>query len=273
MPGGRPTKEFHQYLTEPTNAHVGHDAYIDSPATAFLNYAVQAKSTVDMCARNLPTRNNGRYTQASLDAMQNLVGSMLPALMGHFETFQRYMFAGLFDRSVHLGGFSSERFFRKLNGNKEVTVDVVRLAAHRNTGVGSVGMLVADGLGGWHDPKQVNDHFKAFFNDLNFFSNLAIERLRVLWQLRHSIVHTGGTLTLADAQKVMSLEEFGETRIAFENNFIFEVARKLHPIVKDSTERLRDKFYGRLLPNRTGEDLDDIRNFFQVRSPVTVWFR
>ncbi|MBK5943307.1 hypothetical protein [Halorhodospira halophila] len=272
MPAGRPQKEFHQYLTEPTNAHVGHDVYIESPATAFLYYAVQAKKTVDLCARNLPTYSSGRYTKASLNAMQNLVASMLPALMGHFETFQRHLFAGLFDRSVHLRDFSSEQFFRKLNGNREVTVNVVRLAAHRNTGVGSVGMLVADSLGGWHDPRKVNDHFQAFFKRFNLFGNHDIERLRVLWQLRHSIVHTGGTLTLADAQKVTSLERFGETRIAFENNFIFETARKLHPIVKRSTERLHAKAKGQLLPNRTEQDLQDIEKFFEVRSPVTVWF-
>lgn len=273
MAGGRRVKEFQEYLTAPTHAHVGHDAYIKAPAAAFLEYAVEAKSTVDMCSRNLPTKNDGGFTSNSLDTLQNVLSAVLPSVMGHFETFQRYMFAGIFDRTVHLSGFSPEKFFKKLNGNRDVTVDVVRLAAHRNLGVSSVGILVADSLRGWHDPETVNRHFSAYFPQTTVFSNDSCEKLNVLWQLRHSIVHSGGTLMLPDAQKVRSLESIGETQIAFEKNFIFEVARKLHPIVKDATQALEQAFRNDILQNRTPLQLDDIDKFFEVKSPVAVWLR
>lgn len=178
MPSGRPTKEFQEYLTAPTAAHVRHDAYTKSPASAFLSYAVEAKSSIDMCSRNLPKRNDGAFTKDSLEAMQSIISAMLPALMGHFETYQRYMFAGLFDRSVHLNGFKPEKFFQTLNGKRDVTIDLVRLAAHRSGGVSSIGIVIADSLRGWHDPERVNSHFAAFFPNICVFSNSSIERLR-----------------------------------------------------------------------------------------------
>ena len=45
-----PVKEFHQYLTAATTAHVSHSDYLVAPATAFLKYSVEAKSAIDLCA-------------------------------------------------------------------------------------------------------------------------------------------------------------------------------------------------------------------------------
>ena len=163
--------------------------------------------------------------------------------MGHFETYQRYFFAGTFDLSVYLSGFDVDDFFKKLSKETNIQLDWPRLAAHRSTGASSVGTLLSDSMSGWHAPERVNKYFGCFGLPHQVFNNDDKERLLTLWQLRHSIVHTGGTLSLADAQKVGSLNNFGGRNISFENNFIFEVSRKLHPLVQASTTGFRQRVH------------------------------
>lgn len=50
MPG-RPPKEFQQYLVTLTDAHVSHKRYRGSPATALLEYTVEAKDTINHCIK------------------------------------------------------------------------------------------------------------------------------------------------------------------------------------------------------------------------------
>lgn len=270
---GRPPKEFQEYLTDPGQAHVSHQDYISSPATAFLKYTIEAKSSIDLCVNNFPKKIDGTYTKASVDSLQHLVAAMLPAVMGHFETFERHLFAGIFDRSVYLNNFDIDKFFRKLSKTTDVIFDPIRLAAHRRIGASSIGILLADSLVGWHDPGKVNSLFDAFDLGRQFFSNAHCDRLRVLWQLRHSIVHTGGTLTLPDAQKVKALSGSGDQNVVFEKNFIYEVARKLHPLVKEATDGLGAAFKGRLTNALDADVVNDIDRFFEVKSSVAVWLR
>lgn len=210
-----------------------------------------------------------------MDSLQHLTTAMLPAIMGHFETYERYLFAGVFDRSVYLHGFSVADFVRSIVKAKEseVSIDLIRLAAHRQLGVSSVGMLLADSLTGWQNPKKVNAYFGAFGLRHQLFGNDHCTQLSVLWQLRHSIVHTGGTLTLPDSQKVRELSGLGGRKVVFEDNFIFEVARKLHPLVKSATEGLATGFNGRLVPDLTAPVRQGFNDFFAVRSSVAVWLR
>jgi len=268
---GRAVKEFEKYLTDGAGCHVGHDEYLEAPATALLRYLVEAKSAIDLCVRCLPKRENGQYTQASVDTLQHLVVASLPAIMGHFETYQRYLFGGMFDLSVHLANFDSAKFFRALAKATNIELDWNRLAAHRATGAGSVGSLLSDSMSGWHNPVQVNKYFGAF--ELNFTPFGATERARLstLWQLRHSIAHTGGTLTLPDAQKVKTLNGLGDRNIAFEYNFIFEVARKLHPLVKQATDGLGNAYKQALVSGIDANDRARIDKFFEVKSSVQVW--
>lgn len=268
---GRAVKEFEKYLTSGSNCHVGHDEYVTSPASAFLRYLVEAKSAIDLCVRSLPKKAGGGFTQASEDSIQYLIVASLPAIMGHFETYQRYLFAGMFDLSVHLEKFDINSFFKSLEKETSINLDWGRLAAHRAAGAGSVGSLLADSMTSWHSPEKVNKYFGCFRLNYEPFGNTERTRLKTLWQLRHSIVHTGGTLTLADAQKVKSLEGLGDRKIAFENNFIFEVARKLHPLIKSSTEGLGNGFKGRLVLGVSADDMRRIDKFFEVRSSVPVW--
>ena len=270
---GKPPKEFHEYLTAPTKAHVGHKDYLISPGSAFLKYTVETKSAIDLCVRKFPKNLDGTYSKNSLDSLQHLVVAVLPAIMGHFETYERYLFAGVFDLSVFLSGFKVESFFKKLNKESSISIDLIRLSAHRGLGASSIGTLLADSLNGWHDADRVNTFFNAFNLDYRLYGNDDCARLAVLWQLRHSIVHTGGTLTLPDAQKVPELQNYGDNQLVFENNFIFEVSRKLHQIVKTATEGIGNAFEAKMLQNLDQNELDKINKFFEVKSSVPAWLR
>lgn len=269
----KPTKEFHQYLTTATNAHVSHTEYLHSPATAFLKYTVEAKSAINLCARYFPKNKNNDFTKDSLDSLQHLISASLPTIMGHFETFQRYLYAGIFDLSVFLNNFDVTKFFDTLSKETNISIDWPRLAAHRDIGANSIGTLLADSMTGWHDPERVNRYFAAYKLPYTPYSASSIEKLKTLWQLRHSIAHTGGTLTRADAQKVSSLKGAGGAQIAFENQFTFEVARKLHPIVQNATQGLGLAFQKNVLPNLGQAESTKIAKFFEVKSSIPSWLK
>ncbi|MBU0785144.1 MAG: hypothetical protein KJ798_14175 [Gammaproteobacteria bacterium] len=268
-----PVKEFHQYLTNATNSHVSHAEYLVSPAVAFLKYTVEAKSSIDLCARYFPKKVNGQFTKDSLDSLQHLISASLPTIMGHFETYQRYLFAGIFDLSVYLANFDTNKFFENLSKETNINIDWPRLAAHRGIGAHSIGTLLSDSMSGWHDPERVNRYFGAYKLPFTPYGLDAIEKLKTLWQLRHSIAHTGGTLSLADAQKVKSLNNYGGKQIAFEKQFTFEVARKLHPIVKSATVGLGTAFTTKVIPGLGTHETARINKFFEVKSSIPSWLK
>lgn len=272
MARGKPQKEFHEYIIEASGSHVRHKDYLESPASAFLKYTVEAKDAVNYCQKHFHKNGDGSYSKDALDSLQHIMSAFLPALMGHFETYQRYLFAGLFERSSLLQKFNIDKFFRSLTEDTALRIDPVRLSAYRGFGT-SIGVLLADHLPGWHNPDKVNQYFRAFDLQAQFFSNKDCRRLRTLWQLRHSIVHTGGTITIPDAQKVDDLMQFGDEPVVFDKQFILEVSRKMHPLVRDATDRLAKKFRGRLLNDVSEEDRKVVDKLFEVRSPVAVWLK
>lgn len=269
----RPVKDFHEYLTTATNSHTTLNDYLVSPASAFLKYTIEAKSAIDLCARKFPTNQDRNYSSDSLDSLQHLTVAVLPSIMGHFETYQRILFGLMFDNSVYLNSFEVDKFLNKLSKETSVSIDIGRLAAYRNIGAASIGNVLGDSLSGWHNPEKVNSYFGAFNLGYRLFSNDDCRRLKVLWQLRHSIVHTGGTITLPDAQKVEELNNCGRQTIAFEKNFIFEVARKLHPIVKRATEGVGTKYKAKLINGIEQTDIDRINKLFEVKSSIGVWLK
>lgn len=266
---GRPRKTLSDYLTDPSEKHVTHATYQKAPAEAFLRYAVSVKNAFRFAETHLPKTAQGTPTKRTQESLQQLSLSMLPALMGHFETYERYLFAGLFERSVHLPHFSIETFFAKLTNRKSDGIELQRLAAYRETGVSSVGSLLADSLAGWQSPARVNRYFSAFQLNNALFSGEEAQELEILWQFRHSIVHSGGTLTLADAQKVPSLTSLRERQLAFESPFIPEVVRRFHFIVCRATTALEKAVMDELADSE--QAATDFQRFLTVKSPVAVW--
>ena len=75
----------------------------------------------------------------------------------------------------------------------------------------------------------------------------------MLWQLRHSIVHTAGTIGRPDAQKVPDLASFGNHEIVAPPTFIDATARRLHRVVRGFAIDLKDKSVRlRAAPTRMG---------------------
>ena len=272
MAKGKPQKEFHEYIVEASGSHVRHEDYLESPASAFLKYTVEAKDAVKYCQDYFHKNGDGSYSKNALDSLQHIMSAFLPAVMGHFETYQRYLFAGIFERSSLLQQFNVNNFFKSLTDETTLRIDPVRLSAYRGFGA-SIGVLLADHLKGWHNPEQVNRYFRAFGFQAQFFSNKDCRRLRTLWQLRHSIVHTGGTITIPDAQKVEDLVPFGDEPVVFDKQFILEVSRKMHPLVRDATTRLGQDFKSKLLTDVSQEDRKTVDKLFEVKSPTAVWLR
>jgi len=268
------SKEFHQYIIEPNSRYnFSHEDYMTSPATSFLKYTTEAKDAVNFCINKFPKNTDGNYSKDSLDSLQHIVVAMLPTLMGHFETYQRYLFALMFDNSIYLKEFDIENFFKQINKISNISIDLIRLSSYRGSYKTSIGLLLSDSLPGWHNPKKVNAYFETFKLNYQFFNNDAIKHLETLWQLRHSIVHTGGTITTPDAQKVDQLKPFGEKKVAFEKHFIFEVARKLHPLIKQSTKGIGNKYIEKLVDDISEEQKNKIEKIFEVKSSVAVWLR
>lgn len=272
----KPVKEFHEYIERPKADVVRLAEYESSPACAFLRYTLEAKDAVEYCKKYFPKEKNPpkKHLKIAQGNIEHVISAFLPTVMGHFETFQKYLFAGLFESTAFIPDFDSEEFFKHIKKNtREVVLDPIRLSAYRGQSA-QVGLIIADSLKSWHNPHFVNSYFKAFgpnagFQD--FYSSDDQERLLVLWQLRHSIVHTASKLTLPDSQKVPQLNGKGDSELAFGNNFIFELSRKMHRIVKDSMSRLRSD-YTALIPASTPVDqrkkVDDL---LLVKSSVSCW--
>lgn len=263
-------KDFEEYLVESEYSHVLHEDYVESPGSAFLRYSLDAKDSVNLCKRYFPKKQDGSYTKDSQSSLEHLSSAMLPAVMGHFETFQRYLFAGIFEYSAYLNGFDAAGFFKKMEKDSNFSINPTRLAAYRGFDA-PVGIVLADSMPGWHNPSKVNSYFQFFGFPKQFFSNSDCRQLRILWQLRHSIVHSGGTLTLPDAQKVKELQEWGDYPVAFDNKFIFEVSRKLHPLIQEAIGRLESDFRAKLKKDVDKDASKAIKKLFQVKSQCAVW--
>jgi hypothetical protein len=260
---GRNRKEFQEYLIETEqNVHISHQDYVKSPAVAFLGYCTDAKDSVNYCQKYFPKNKDGDFTKDGLASLQHISSALLPAIMGHFETYQRYLFAGMFEMSHLIHGFDVTKFFK---GISKENIETKNLAGYRGFSA-TAGILLADNLSGWHDPEKVNSYFKSFELKTQIFSTANCKDLSVLWQLRHSIVHTGGSITLPDAQKVDKLYKYGGKVIVFDNNFIPEACRKFHPLIKGATERIFQEFEKNLSTIATDSQKKRLRELCLVKS-------
>jgi hypothetical protein len=111
-------KDVEEYLfLNQVEGHLKHEDYIKCPATAFLQFCIDAKESIEYCKSNFPkTEDNKKLNIESVIIIQHIVNSTLALLMGHFETYQKYLFAGTFERTIYLKDFNPGQFFRKDSG-------------------------------------------------------------------------------------------------------------------------------------------------------------
>ena len=249
-----PSKNFEDYIIEAEHKAITLEDYAKSPATAFLKYVVSSKDAANQCLNKFKTTSRSKpYTRDALDSIYLINAGLLASIMGNFETYQKCLFANMFEYSVYLNKFDVKEFLKSLkkavkaDNTTKFEVDFVRIAGYRDSSV-PVGLVLADQLSNWQSPMIVNAFFKSFgledaaHHKLDLYSNDSKEKLSVLWQMRHSIVHTASTITLPDSQKVTPLNKFGGKVISLDRMFINEVARKMHPIIKSATENMKNVF-------------------------------
>lgn len=279
MRRGRPVKEFHEYILPESELgnlpRITLAEYRESPAVAFLRYCVYTHYAISFVRKHIQPqdREKRRGKRPDTDTRRSrlaiISAAMLPSIMGHFETFQKSLFAGVFELTPYLRNFDIAKFANTLRTEFKVEISVERIAGYRGQGV-SPGVIVAEHLSGWHNPNRVNHYFKILLNAEPFTEQWA-SQVEILWQLRHSIVHTAGILTPPDAQKIDVLQEWAGHYLLFEEPFITEVARKMHCIVKQMIERISGAFQGQKrddIPDTVKQQADKL---FKITSPIPSW--
>lgn len=262
-----PSKPFTSYLEDAPEGWIdAFELYQRSPPTAFLSEIVHLSDGINHCVRHFKRKKDGDYTKDSQDSIHRLSAATLAAIMGHFEIFQKYLFAGLLEATRLIPTFDVAECCKKLERDARLSIDVGRLTAYRGRPT-PIGQVIADNLAGWHDPNKVNAHFKTIVPDLQFYSNAQCEELRVLWQLRHSIVHTAGWLSDPDAQKVRELNALGGKPIVLGADFVLAVARRFHPMVVRAIGRLREKFLDLLPEDLEQSEQGEVNELFLVETP------
>lgn len=270
-------KQVKDYLFTDTRPVVGHipiEEFELHPATALLSYTLVVKDAIEKCKRSFDKKANNHLTVESQIAIQNLINSALASIMGYFEMYEKYLFAAMFEKSIYLSSFVENTFYKETLGRSQEKVEIpfAQLTSYRNSPV-STGLIIANSLGNWHNPEKVNCYFRAFGLNTNAFSNDDITDLQVLWQLRHSIVHNGATITKADAQKVDQLKTFGDRKIVLSNKFIYDLSKSMHSMVFNANKRLEQAFSGNLISTATTSDRNNISKIFEVSSRNTAWLR
>jgi hypothetical protein len=263
---------FTSYIEKNAIVDVNFSDYENTPATAFLKQVVHLSDAINHCKRHFRKSEGEPYTKDSLDSIYMLSCATLASMMGHFETFERCLFAGLFELTERIPKFNANAALKKLKGDSSINITLQSLAGWRGRAA-TAGMILADNLGNWHEPEIVNSYIAAFVPDCTFFASDHIKELKVLWQLRHSIVHTGGTLTRPDAQKVPALTTLADQSIVVRHQFVFAVARRFHKIVKEAMSTLQWKLVakaGALCPPELKEGIDQL---CKVESPRKAWLK
>jgi hypothetical protein len=224
----------------------------DSPAAYFLTQVVNLNKSLRYCMEKFPAKGKtdsgsgyksiDKLPPEAQNVIRRLSASAFVAMMGHFETFQRSFVSDLFEATRFIRNLNVEILMKRILGeSKDNGIRIVDMAAYRGQ-TASIGRLLVDNIVGWHNPQRVNEIVKAMLEKTEFYSNADIEYLNCLWQIRHAITHTGGWLTLSDAQKVPQLKSLGNEPIYFDHNFIRQVHEEFHQIVKNSVDRASEAF-------------------------------
>lgn len=261
---------FEDHLIESNCSHVLLNDYIDSPGSAFLQYSLDAKDSIALCRENFPTNKDGSYTDSGKRGLENLCSAILPAFMGNLAVFQKHLFAGMFEHSALLHGFDVGAFLECIEKDYSSVFSPARLAAYRGTET-SIGIVLAESMQGWQYPEMVNSNFSYFGFSQNFYTDSDCRKLSVLWQLRHSIVHTGGTLTIQDSQHLEELGSWSDFPVIFNENFYFDISRIFHSLIASAVGRLEEDFRANMLDDIDRHKLNRVDKLFEVSSKCAEW--
>lgn len=270
----RKEKQLEEYLLTTTAHQTSIDAYMKCPAEAFLLYVCDAYDTFQHCKNKFTTNKDDSYNKDSEDSLRIISCALLGSLMGHFETYQKALLAGLIEISSVFPNFDAASFAKhhEKHCGGEISIQIIRVLSLRGTNT-KVGYVIADALKQWHDPKMVNSFFKSLGLKKEVITTDHASDIQVLWQLRHSVVHTGAWLSLPDSQKVKRLRNFGDKPIVFEHTFINAVGRKLHKIVSKANETILTECLLLLGENPSQDNITKLKVFLEVKSPKTDWLK
>jgi len=258
------------YLDTPTRDRVSHDDFLSHPFTSFLRQSVHLSDAFNHCKRHFPKKKNNDYNKDSLHSLQEIASPILASLLSNLELFQRAIYGGLFDLTHKIPGYSSKGLMKGLRA-AEVEVSIHHVLGYRGVKA-AAGDIVADALPGWHDPRKVNNYFKALLNIEPFYENKQCEELALLWQLRHGIVHTGATLTPPDSQKAPQLNEHAGRAIVFRPQMVEGVVIWFHKLLKAVNESFFPKVKGRFKSAYKGEVETALNELFRMESPRRSYF-
>ncbi len=258
---------------------------IKSPAVHFLTQIVNLNKSLRYCMEKFPSRNRSvskpvyksvdKLTADGQKVIHRLSAASFVAMMGHFEIYQRSFVSRLFEATRFLRDLNIDMVMKRILGDsKDSGIRIVDIAAYRGQPA-NIGGLLTDNISGWHNPQRVNEIIKAMLEKTDFYSGADIDYLNCLWQIRHSIAHTGGLLTLPDAQKVPRLKNIGDKRMFFDHNFIRQVHEEFHEIVKQSIGRAAQAFKNNVeTAYKSDEDekykilsSEEVESLFKVTSP------
>jgi len=265
-------RRMYEYLSDPFDVPPIEVDYTTKPVVAFLTQTVHLCDAVNHCKRHFPKNLDGNYTKDGRHALNLLSCSTLASMMGNFETFERALFAEVFELTAWMPNFQVNGCIKKLKNETSVNIDVVALSGYRGYGA-AAGTILADRLGNWHTPSKVSAYFKAMFPEFSGFNKFHTRDLATLWQLRHSIVHTAGTITRPDAQKVPDLSQMGDTEIVVPPTFVDAVGRRLHRVVRAFVMDLQDKTVAFAGDAYEGELRQRLDAALELRSPRNVWLQ
>jgi hypothetical protein len=250
--------------------------YLDCPATTFLIYVNDAYDAFQHCRNKFTKLKDGKtFNKDSRESLQHISSALFATIMGHFETYQKSLFAGLIDRSATFEAFNIDDFLKNLKkaaGDRELQINSSRMLSLRGAPA-QIGYVVADSIGGWQDPNRVNAYFKSFNFKRPVFSNDILSEILTFWQLRHSIVHTGAWLTKPDAQKVAQLSKLADKPIIFQEGMINWFSRKIHQIVKNVNSELLDQAKAAQGINASNADKKELIAFLNADSSKKQWIQ
>lgn len=260
------TSYFHeasrQWYSRPLN---------EPPATTFLRSVVEICEAATYFEEVFERGGDSAAESRASESLRVFVMSAFAMLMSHFEMFQKLQFAELVDTLDFMEGFDDMELAKRLD-KEGCAVTLHRILAGRGD-PREAGQIVADSLSSWHNPSRVNQYFQIIFPKVNIYSKSAIAELELMWQLRHSIVHTGGVVTREDAAKVSPLRQFRDRKLVLEGQFMIQVGKRLHLIVKKATNLLEGEVRNRLIRSEYHDDPEGtIKSIVGCESPNLAWF-